>query len=630
MAALAEHPMLSASDPMSISEENHVYDPDVDVFLNLDQFTSTAAESAQAKVAVSPLAPVKNSEFLTADGRSASFASTGKSPIAFQGPSHQYDEHRQQTGLPPGALAQAIAFDHAKSIGYGTGPQRFVTGVQTFDGQRQCDNAPINFSATPSANPLEMDLNSEKSIPLNQDSKGQFVDPGALGGSEAVHVGPPMQVGRIYPGMHQQRAAMAKAAQQQKYQQQLRCQQEMQQCCMEEHPPQPTLPHGPPMQHPDPVIEERIKRLLQQMKENIVISREEATPASLLPQMAKARKDEQDMDEDERLLASEEGKKLSSKERRQLRNKVSARAFRSRRKEYISQLESEVATRTTEAHELRLQNRALKEENARLTDLARMLLASPHFGSFLDDLSVNCPSEQRSQPRQHLQQQPQRLPPPKTLHLSSEACQLSMPTSIPSEANGDLGHVEFQVPQNPQVGMMMVPNQAINTSAMSVDNPGWNSGINLDFSNAPVFAVLDVPEPFTLESDILSDKASNLPSAFISEAKEECPSLDRPPMAPGLVEEPGCHMPVSSADVDLDLSDLAFPLFFDSPATGDSADDMIDDCLFTAAKEDGMTVRLVGSASHDLDSAVRSRFDSLCHSIEAAFQRVSLVTSHLL
>jgi hypothetical protein len=44
------------------------------------------------------------------------------------------------------------------------------------------------------------------------------------------------------------------------------------------------------------------------------------------------RKDEEEMDEDERLLASEEGKKLSSKERRQLRNKVSARAFRSRRK----------------------------------------------------------------------------------------------------------------------------------------------------------------------------------------------------------------------------------------------------------------------------------------------------------
>lgn len=48
--------------------------------------------------------------------------------------------------------------------------------------------------------------------------------------------------------------------------------------------------------------------------------------------MAKVRKDEADMDEDERLLASDKGKKLSSKERRQLRNKVSACAFRSRRK----------------------------------------------------------------------------------------------------------------------------------------------------------------------------------------------------------------------------------------------------------------------------------------------------------
>jgi hypothetical protein len=42
--------------------------------------------------------------------------------------------------------------------------------------------------------------------------------------------------------------------------------------------------------------------------------------------------EKEDIDEDERLLTSEEGKKLSNKERQQLRNKVSARAFRSRRK----------------------------------------------------------------------------------------------------------------------------------------------------------------------------------------------------------------------------------------------------------------------------------------------------------
>lgn len=55
--------------------------------------------------------------------------------------------------------------------------------------------------------------------------------------------------------------------------------------------------------------------------------------ANVLAQsIAKLKKQEEEMDSDERLLASEEGKKLSSKERRQLRNKVSARAFRSRRK----------------------------------------------------------------------------------------------------------------------------------------------------------------------------------------------------------------------------------------------------------------------------------------------------------
>jgi hypothetical protein len=51
-----------------------------------------------------------------------------------------------------------------------------------------------------------------------------------------------------------------------------------------------------------------------------------------LGNLPRAKKEDDEMDEDERLLASEEGKKLSSKERRQLRNKVSARAFRSRRK----------------------------------------------------------------------------------------------------------------------------------------------------------------------------------------------------------------------------------------------------------------------------------------------------------
>jgi hypothetical protein len=158
--------------------------------------------------------------------------------------------------------------------------------------------------------------------------KNQYVDPNALGGHELAQAGPSTQVGRMYPGMHQQQAAMAKA-QQQKHNDMLR-QQQMQRRRVEE------VPNGAAVRgsrQPDPVVEERISRLLQQMRANAVAAGEASpSPSSVLPHMAKAKKDEADMDEDERLLASEEGKKLSSKERRQLRNKVSARAFRSRRK----------------------------------------------------------------------------------------------------------------------------------------------------------------------------------------------------------------------------------------------------------------------------------------------------------
>ena len=109
---------------------------------------------------------------------------------------------------------------------------------------------------------------------------------------------------------------------------------------MEEQAQQNSAPQPRGQRNSDPVVEERISRLLQQIRQNTMGS-PDGSPSPLLPQMARSKKEEQDMDEDERLLASEEGKKLSSKERRQLRNKVSARAFRSRRKG-MNDLSSEV------------------------------------------------------------------------------------------------------------------------------------------------------------------------------------------------------------------------------------------------------------------------------------------------
>jgi hypothetical protein len=80
-----------------------------------------------------------------------------------------------------------------------------------------------------------------------------------------------------------------------------------------------------------------------------------------------------EMDEDERLLASSEAKKLTARQRRQIRNRVSARQFRLRRKEYISQLEMLVVNMTTKINglekalaESRTENKLLNETKPNL------------------------------------------------------------------------------------------------------------------------------------------------------------------------------------------------------------------------------------------------------------------------
>ncbi|KAF9978757.1 hypothetical protein BGZ65_006866, partial [Modicella reniformis] len=61
-------------------------------------------------------------------------------------------------------------------------------------------------------------------------------------------------------------------------------------------------------------------------------------------------------------------KKMTSKERRQLRNKISARNFRVRRKEYIGELEGQVEQHKTEARHLREAVVVMYEENKRLKE----------------------------------------------------------------------------------------------------------------------------------------------------------------------------------------------------------------------------------------------------------------------
>jgi type II secretory pathway pseudopilin PulG len=251
----------------------------------------------------------------------------------FNGPSHDYGQFKQQVGLPVGSVANMPQMNY-DGFNSGIGDMEFNSGFGY--------NTGLDIDAD-----MAMDFNSTQPMPPmffapTDGPSTNFVNPNSVGGHEE----PASNVGRLWPGMHSQQAqqaAMAKAAQAHSVQQRQRNLQAQQaQYRQAGNTPHSQASaqrvhgngHGKRASHTtEPHVEESISRLLNQMRQNSSVESEDAnSPSNMLPHIARMKKDEEEMDEDERLLASEEGKKLSSKERRQLRNKVSARAFRSRRK----------------------------------------------------------------------------------------------------------------------------------------------------------------------------------------------------------------------------------------------------------------------------------------------------------
>lgn len=226
---------------------------------------------------------------------------TNHSATGFSGPSHEYNRHPQQTGSLP------------VDAGY---YRDLVPSSMSPD-----NNQYMQFG-----NGYLSPLSNNDILPAfsYQENTSDFVNPGAIAPYDSLDIKPEVTIvsapppvttaapmataGRYYPGIHQQQAVYQ---QRQVWQQQL---QKTQQA-----------------KTPSNTIEESVDKIMNSLRIHKASS--SARSPSVLPNIPKLKKkDEDDMDEDERLLASEEGKKLTSKERRQLRNKVSARAFRSRRK----------------------------------------------------------------------------------------------------------------------------------------------------------------------------------------------------------------------------------------------------------------------------------------------------------
>lgn len=252
----------------------------------------------------------------------------------FNGPSHDYGQFKQQVGLPVGSMSN-MPMNNFEGFNSGIDEMGFNSGFGWNSGIDMDADMGVDFNSTQPMPPMF--------FPSNDGPSDNYVNPNNVGGHEE----PQSNVGRLWPGMHSQQAqqaAMQKASQAQAVQQrQMKLQAQQAQYRQAANASQSQSSQGSQQTHgnskrashaSEPLVEESISRLLNQMRQNSSAqgADDEDSPSNGLPHIARMKKDEEEMDEDERLLASEEGKKLSSKERRQLRNKVSARAFRSRRK----------------------------------------------------------------------------------------------------------------------------------------------------------------------------------------------------------------------------------------------------------------------------------------------------------
>jgi hypothetical protein len=251
-----------------------------------------------------------------------------QTPVA---PSHDYNRFKQQTGLPSGSIASLRALSQSQPTFNNfsnTGLDEFGLSTSMYEGMGSQSGLDLGFEGSMTSPSLPAFF-----YPNDASQNDDFIDPMAIQNIQKQEEDRANM--RYYPGMHQQAALKA----QHQRQQAMLAHQQKQRDAEQQRQNNSRRPSHVPV---DPHAEETIARVVNQIRQNSNMSAGgdsmSPNPSSVLPHIIRSKKEEDEMDEDERLLNSEEGKKLSSKERRQLRNKVSARAFRSRRKGKIHSL----------------------------------------------------------------------------------------------------------------------------------------------------------------------------------------------------------------------------------------------------------------------------------------------------
>ena len=264
-------------------------------------------------------------------------------------------------------------------------------------------------------------------------------------------------------------------------------------------------------------------------------------------------------------------------------------------------------------------------ENSRLTDLTRMLLASPAFSTFLNELS-NGPAPLESAPE--------------TSQTPSLKAEEPQPT-LRKDVNPNRAAHQGQNQQNDaQIGMALIPEHTVDYTAFDSGNTTWADNMDFGLYDAQVYAVTSMPENLVIDEfnpSIFSGKTSSsfIPS-FIGQAKADVPVIEPMPIA---FESAKTDMPViqtsdkdqaNEGDGTYDLYDEMLPTCA-APVVV-QAENPIPDAVRSRKPVEQIELTVVDRSEpefREVSVATMQRFAKLCASIEEASQRVAAVISHL-
>jgi hypothetical protein len=265
--------------------------------------------------------------------------------------------------------------------------------------------------------------------------------------------------------------------------------------------------------------------------------------------------------------------------------------------------------KVNEANELRNQNRALMEENARSRAFIERLLRHEAFGPFLETLV-------------------------REEGITAQAPLASMPSSstpvVSAPAPAPFQQQFVSQPENTHVGMTLVPETQLDFSMLNINNnssntANWNMNNGFNNYQPRVFAVTELPEGPANPLDISAMSGKGHSTIFAAEdeasvdeeAKSDYPVIERPVQS---------EQPIMAAIED-DDEDSEYDLYRSSPAPS-AAPSASHETLFSNPEKVFGRFTLVTS-NEATDALLSECLERRIAAMEPAFQRISAITSML-